>query len=190
MVFRSSAAHQPSSRRRIVLPPHWSVLMNLSGTPVSEISITSWRQQAATQVEQLVIDGVSQTKRAMPKPAEIASALPLRGGHGLPSFIGTMRGPKVAHGFSICKTIRLRSVIWSGRMKASWRNPGSQPVRTEASFCRTPTEVIGSHLREDRLSENNQAAEDALVYYYVGTTVDVSSPACPGRRGVLASCLV
>ena len=59
IVFRSSAAHQPSSRRRMTCPPHRSVEMKRWGIPVSEISSTSCWQQAATQVKQEIIGVVS-----------------------------------------------------------------------------------------------------------------------------------
>ncbi|ERO63807.1 hypothetical protein P308_27075 [Pseudomonas piscis] len=54
MLSRSSAAHQPSSRRRITSPPQSSISIKRSGTPVSVISITSSWQQQAAQVEQLM----------------------------------------------------------------------------------------------------------------------------------------
>jgi hypothetical protein len=59
MVLRSSAAHQPSSRRRIVSPPHSSTAMKTAGTPVSVISNTSRRQQHAAQVLQVTLAGAS-----------------------------------------------------------------------------------------------------------------------------------
>jgi hypothetical protein len=53
MVERSNAAHQPSSKRFMVMLPHSSSAMNFSGTPVSVMSITSNWQQFALQVEQV-----------------------------------------------------------------------------------------------------------------------------------------
>jgi len=53
MVFRSKAEHQPSSNRAMVLPPHSSNATKFSGTPVSVMSITSKRQQQASQLPQV-----------------------------------------------------------------------------------------------------------------------------------------
>lgn len=53
MVFLSSAAHQPSSSRSMVIPPHLSISMKRSGTPVSVSRRTSRRQQQASQLKQL-----------------------------------------------------------------------------------------------------------------------------------------
>ena len=53
MVLRSSAEHQPSSSRAIVLPPQSSIATNRSGTPVSAINKTSRRQQHASQLAQV-----------------------------------------------------------------------------------------------------------------------------------------
>jgi hypothetical protein len=58
MLSRSSAAHQPSSSRSITSPPHSSVSIKRSGTPVSVISITSSWQQHAAQVEQVTAGSV------------------------------------------------------------------------------------------------------------------------------------
>ncbi|ALR15334.1 hypothetical protein M272_05135 [Vibrio natriegens NBRC 15636 = ATCC 14048 = DSM 759] len=55
-VSLSKAAHQPSSSLIMVSPPYWSREMNCSGTPVSEMIMTSRRQQHALQFEQ---DGAS-----------------------------------------------------------------------------------------------------------------------------------
>lgn len=51
-VSRSNAAHQPSLNRIMISPPYWSRAINSSGTPVSEMIITSRRQQHALQFEQ------------------------------------------------------------------------------------------------------------------------------------------
>src|SRR5574343_1016261 len=62
MVSRSSAAHQPSSRRFITQPPQSSWVENRRGTSSPSISITSsWQQQAAqfSQVMSAAISGVA-----------------------------------------------------------------------------------------------------------------------------------
>jgi len=55
-VSLSKAAHHPSLNRLMVSPPYWSRLINSSGTPVSEIIITSRRQQHALQFEQDTVE--------------------------------------------------------------------------------------------------------------------------------------
>src|SRR5690606_1952971 len=59
MVLRSSAAHQPSSSRRITWPPQSSSSMNRSGTPVSVSSNTSSRQQQAAHELQLTLGSLN-----------------------------------------------------------------------------------------------------------------------------------
>jgi hypothetical protein len=48
------------SERAMVIPPHLSVAMNSSGTPVSVMSSTSKRQQTASQLAQVIFgsDGI------------------------------------------------------------------------------------------------------------------------------------
>lgn len=54
MVSRSRAAHQPSSRRAMIRPPHRSTSVNSSGTSSSPMSITSSLQQQALQEAQVM----------------------------------------------------------------------------------------------------------------------------------------
>jgi hypothetical protein len=49
MVVLSRAAHQPSSPRAMIHPPHWSTAVNAGGTSSSPSSITSSLQQLALQ---------------------------------------------------------------------------------------------------------------------------------------------
>jgi uncharacterized protein YacL len=58
-VSLSSAEHQPSASLSMVSPPQASLLICSSGTEVSEIIITSRRQQQALQFEQLIFGLIS-----------------------------------------------------------------------------------------------------------------------------------
>src|SRR5574343_231905 len=59
MVSRSSAAHQPSSRRFITQPPQSSWVETRRGTSSPSISITSSWQQQAAQFSQVISAAIS-----------------------------------------------------------------------------------------------------------------------------------
>src|SRR5450830_1034272 len=109
MLSRSSAAHQPSSRRSMTSPPQSSISIKRSGTPVSVINMTSSRQQQAAQEEQLIAGGVRSVRGIVVMGASVCRC------HGAVCPRGMSLDSRIPHGLCVsgayfpCTCVRCRA---------------------------------------------------------------------------------